>query len=118
MKKQNAKTQKRKDAKIDTQQQAWAQRLALAHPWASQKKSLCILASLHLCVLLFSIVCRAAKMALSLVMIIMGTFVASLPDVVQIRFQRNQWFRLECSLVIFSGCDVRRQRTPFPGWRE
>jgi len=36
MKKQNAKTQRRKDAKIDTEQQAWAQRFALAHPWASR----------------------------------------------------------------------------------
>ncbi len=36
MKKQNAKTQGRKDAKIDTEQQAWAQRFALAHPWASR----------------------------------------------------------------------------------
>jgi hypothetical protein len=55
MKKQNAKTQRHRGAKIDTEQQAWAQRLALAHPWASRKESLCVLASLHLCVLLFSI---------------------------------------------------------------
>jgi hypothetical protein len=55
MKKQNARTQGRKDAKIDTEQQAWAQRFALAHPWANRMESLCVLAPLRLCVLLFSI---------------------------------------------------------------
>jgi hypothetical protein len=55
LKKQNAQAQGRKDAKIDPEQQAWAQRFALAHPWASRKESLCVLAPLRLCVLLFSI---------------------------------------------------------------
>jgi hypothetical protein len=35
---------KRKDAKSDTEQQTWAQRLALAHPWANRKESLCVFA--------------------------------------------------------------------------
>jgi hypothetical protein len=46
MKKQNAETPGRKDAKIATEQQAWAQRFALAHPWANHEDSLCILAAL------------------------------------------------------------------------
>jgi hypothetical protein len=41
---------KRKDAKIYTEQQGWAQRLALAHPWANRKESLCNLAPLRFAV--------------------------------------------------------------------
>jgi hypothetical protein len=55
MKKQNAETRRCKDAKFDTEQQAWEQRSAQAQPWSNRKKSLCVLAPSGLGVLLFSI---------------------------------------------------------------